>query len=78
LLLFDLTNSAPYTIPYAGGATAYGGGTTLDGVQVYVGTSDGTVHRIDVGSHTDAQQIVVGLKDGSGNPVTPNLVYVVP
>src|ERR1035441_712217 len=24
------------------------------------------------------QQIVVGLKDGSGNPVTPNLVYVVP
>ena len=78
LLLFDLTNSTPYTIPYAGGATAYSGGSTLDGAQVYVGTSDGTVHRIDVASHTDAQQIIVGLKDGNGNPVTPNLVYVVP
>ena len=78
LLLFDLTNSTPYTIPYAGGATAYSGGSTLDGAQVYVGTSDGTVHRIDVASHTDAQQIIVGLKDGNGNPATPNLVYVVP
>ncbi|MFI5117076.1 MAG: beta strand repeat-containing protein [Terriglobales bacterium] len=78
LLLFDLANSTPYTIPYAGSATAFSGGTTLDGTEVYVGTSDGTVHRIDVGSHTDAQQIVVGLKDGSGNPVAPNLVYVVP
>ncbi len=78
LLLFDLTNLTPYTIPYAGGATAFSGGTTLDGAQVYVGANDGTVHRIDVASHTDAQQIVVGLKDGSGNPVTPNLVYVVP
>jgi hypothetical protein len=78
LLLFDLTNSTPFTIPYAGGATAYNGGITLDGAQVYVGANDGTVHRIDVASHTDAQQIVVGLKDGNGNPVTPNLVYVVP
>jgi len=36
------------------------------------------VHRIDVSSHTDAQQIAVGLKDGNGNAVTPNLVSVVP
>jgi len=78
LLLFDLMTSTPYAIPYVGGATAYSGGTMLDGTQVYVGTSDGTVHRIDVASHTDAQQIVVGLKDGSGNPVAPDLVYVLP
>ena len=78
LLLFDLKNSIPYTIPYTGGATAYNGGITLDGTQVYLGGSDGAVHRIDVASHTDAQQIAVGLKDGSGNPVSPNLVYVVP
>ncbi len=78
LLLFDLANLTPYAIPYAGGATAYSGGTTLDGTQGYVGASDGTVHRIDVASHTDAQQIAVGLKDANGNPVTPNLVYVVP
>ena len=77
LLLFDLTNSTPYTIPYAGGATAYNGGITLDGAQVYVGANDGTVHRIDVASHTDTP-IAVNLKDGNGNPVAPNLVYVVP
>ena len=78
LLLFDLTNLTPYAIPLAGGATAYNGGTLLDGTQVYLGASDGTVHRIDVSSHTDAQQIAVGLKDGNGNAVTPNLVSVVP
>jgi hypothetical protein len=78
LLLFDLIHSIPYSIPYVAGATAYNGGTTLDSTQVYVGASDGTVHRIDVASHTDAQQIAVGLKDSNGNPVTPNLVYVVP
>jgi len=78
LLLFDLQHSTPTSIPLAGGATAYNGGITLDGAQVYVGASDGAVHRIDAASHTDAQQIAVGLKDGNGNPVTPNLVYVVP
>jgi hypothetical protein len=78
LLLFDLTNSTTYAIPFAGGATAYNGGITLDGAQVYVGASDGTVHRIDVASNSDAQQIAVGLKDGNGNPVAPNLVTVLP
>jgi len=78
LLIFDLTNLAPISIPLAGGTTAFNGGVTLDGTQVYVGASDGTVHRIDVASNTDAQQIAVGLKDASGNAVAPNLVYVVP
>jgi len=78
LLELNLQSSAPLVIPYAGGATAYSGGITLDGAQVYVGTSDGTVHRIDVASATDAQQIAVNLKDANGNPVTPNLVYVQP
>jgi hypothetical protein len=78
LLLFDLTNLTPYAIPLAGGATAYNGGITLDNANVYVGASDGTVHRIDVSSNNDAQQIAVGLKDGNGNPVAPNLVTVLP
>jgi hypothetical protein len=78
LLIFDLTNLAPISIPLAGGTTAFNGGVTLDGTQVYVGASDGTVHRIDVASNTDAQQIAVGLKDASGNAVAPDLVYVVP
>ena len=78
LLLFDLQHLTSIPVPLTGGATAYNGGVTLDGAQVYVGTSDGTVHRIDVASHADAQQISVNLKDGNGNPVTPNLVYVAP
>lgn len=78
LLVFDLPNLTPISIPLAGGATAFNGGVTLDGTEVYVGASDGTVHRIDVSSNTDAQQIAVGLKDGNGNAVNPDLVYVVP
>ena len=78
LLTLILPSSTPFAIPYSGGATAYSGGVTLDGAQVYVGTSDGTVHRIDVNSQTDVQQIAVNLKDSNGNPVPPNLVYVQP
>ncbi len=78
LLTLIPSTSTPSVIPYFGGATAYGGGITLDGAEVYVGTSDGTVHRIDVASSTDVQQIAVNLKDSNGNLVTPNLVYVQP
>ncbi len=78
LLYWDLQLSAPAVIPYVGGVTANGGGITLDGTQVYVGASDGTVHRIDVASGSDVQQIAVNLKDANGNPVAPNLVYVEP
>jgi hypothetical protein len=78
LLEFNLQSSTPSMIPYAGNAVAYSGGITLDGAQVYVGTSDGTVHRIDVASSSDAQQIGVGLKDANGNLVAPNLVGVRP
>jgi len=80
LMYFDLLSSTPVVIPYAGVATtAYTGGITLDGAQVYVGTSDGTVHRIDVASASDVQPpIAVNLKDSSGNPAAPDLVYVQP
>ncbi len=79
LLTFVLPSSPQKPIPYAGlNVTAYSGGITLDGQQVYVGASDGAVHRIDVASASDVQQIAVGLKDANGNPVPPNLVAVQP
>ena len=78
MIYVDLTSNSPVVIPYVGGATAYSGGITLDGTEVYVGTSDGTVHRLDVASGSDAQQIYVGLKDANGNVVAPNLVAVQP
>ncbi len=78
LLTFNFANFAPAAIPLTGGAVAYSGGVTPDSSRVYVGTTDGTVHRIDVASNTDVQQIVVGLKDPSGAATVPNLVYVLP
>ena len=78
LLSFNLSTLIPAAIPLTGGATPLSGGIRPDGQQVYVGASDGAVHRIDVSSLTDAAQISVNLKDSNGNPVTPNLVYVVP
>jgi hypothetical protein len=80
LLGFSINGSTPLPpILFTGGATAFSGGITLDGSQVYVGTSDGTVHRIDVASGTDVQPpIAVNLKAANGNPVPPDLVYVQP
>jgi hypothetical protein len=78
LLSFYLPTTSPTVIPYTGGVTAYTGGVTSDGTEVYVGASDGTVHRIAVASNSDVQQISISLKDYLGNPTVPNLVYVVP
>ena len=78
LLSFYVSTNSPTVIPYAGGATAYNGAVTPDGTQVYVGTNDGTVHRIAVASNSDVQQIAVGLKDVNGNATNPNLVAVIP
>ena len=78
LMYFNLQSSTPVVIPYEGGVMAYSGGITLDGTQVYVGASDGAVHRIDVASGADVQQLGVALKDSNGNLVIPNLVTVQP
>lgn len=76
MIVLDLQSLSPVGFPYAGGATAYSGGITLDGSQVYVGASDYTVHRLI--AFGDVQQIPVGLKDANGNPAVPNLVAVQP
>jgi Bacterial Ig-like domain (group 2) len=78
LMYLYMPSLSPMVIPYAGGATAYSGGVTLDGGYVYVGASDGTVHQINVGTNSDVGQIAVGLKDANGNAVAPNLVAVQP
>ena len=78
LLSFDLANNAPTTIPLAGGVQALSGGLTTDSSQLYVGASDDNVHRIAVGSLSDAQSIAPGLKDANSNVVVPDLVTVLP
>ena len=75
---FDIPTSVTNATPLVNGATPLSGGIRTDGQQAYFGASDGMVHRIEVGTHADVQQIAVGLKDSNGNTVNPNLVVVVP
>jgi hypothetical protein len=70
LLGVTTSSSTPFIIALANGATPLTGGATLDATKLYVGGSDNNVHRIDVASGTDAQQISVSF--------TPNLVAVRP
>jgi hypothetical protein len=76
--LLGLTTATltPFAIALANGASAFSGGTTLDGTKLYVGGSDKFVHRIDVAGGTDAQQI--GASAGTPLSFTPDLVAVKP
>lgn len=78
LLSFDLTTNTPATVALAGGTVALSGGLTLDSSNLYVGTIDGSVHRITLSPLADAQQIVVGLTDANNVTVAPDLVSVLP
>jgi hypothetical protein len=78
LLGFDVTTSTPTNVPLTGGAVPTYGGIRLDGIGVYVGASDGTVHVINTQSLSDVAQVPVGLKNSMGNLTAPNLVAVVP
>ena len=78
LLGFDVTTSTPSNVPLAGGAVPTYGGVRMDGVGIYVGASDGTVHVINASSLSDVAQVPVGLRDSMGNLTAPNLIAVVP
>jgi len=78
LLGFTIYGSTPLIIPYTGNVMGLSGGITMDSSQIYVGTSEGSVHRIAVANAADMQQISVPLQDANGNFVAPNLVYVLP
>ncbi len=72
LLGYKIAGGTATAIPLTGVAASTGtftGGATLDSKSVYVG-GDNAVHRIDVATGTDAQQITVGF--------TPDLVAVRP
>jgi hypothetical protein len=79
------SNNAAYIVNLSDGSvksisigttSLYEGGFVADSSLFYAGGSDGTVHKIDLGAGTDAQQITVGLKDTNGNNTNPNLVQV--
>ena len=70
LLHYDIGAAAVTPVGLVNGATTFTGAATPDSLSVYVGGSDNTVHRIDVASESDANQIAVGF--------TPDLVAVRP
>jgi trimeric autotransporter adhesin len=78
LVGFNLSSLSPSTVGLVGGATPLAGSLTPDGLQMWVGTSDNTVHRVDTQPPTDVIQVPVNLKDANGNTTPPNLVSVVP
>lgn len=70
LLHYDIGAAGVTPVGLVNGATTFTGGATPDSLSVYVGGSDNSVHRIDVTSETDANQIPVGF--------APDLVAVRP
>jgi hypothetical protein len=75
IVAYDAASHSVSTIALSGTTAAFTGGVTLDGAQLYVGAPGSTpvVHRIDLATNTDAQQITA-----STTAFTPNLVAVRP
>jgi hypothetical protein len=65
-------------ITLAGGARPLNGGSATDGASIYVSADDGALHKIDVASSTDVQQIPLALTKSDGSPALPTLVAVRP
>jgi trimeric autotransporter adhesin len=61
LMVYDVATGVAGAIPLAGGAAPLAGAATLDSKSVYVGASDNKVHRIDVATGADVQQIPVSF-----------------
>lgn len=78
VISFNLPNLTAGSVPVTGGATPLYGGLSVDGTQLWVGTSDNTVHRIDTAIPSDVAQVAVSLTNSSGAAVAPNLVAVLP
>jgi hypothetical protein len=78
VLTYNADTDTPAVIPLAGGATsALSGGLLPDGSQLYVGVAGSNdVHRIDVASGTDAQQIAVNLRKSDNSAEQPTIVVV--
>ncbi len=82
VLAYNVGSQPPQAsvVTLTGGAQALSGGVTPDGASLYVGASDGTVHRIDLTKTppTDAQSIAVGLCPTVSGGCTPDFLVVRP
>jgi len=78
VLVYDLGSKQTSVIPLAGGARPIRGAVTPDSATLYVGASDGKVHRVDLHSGTDAQSITVALCPSVNAGCNPDFVVVRP
>jgi hypothetical protein len=73
------TGAAPVSapIPLSGGAIPTTGGVTIDSKQIFVGGSDGKIHRIDL-SASPATDTPIALPSTAPTGFTPDFVLVQP
>jgi len=80
VLAYDLVAKQTSVVQLTGGAQALSGGVTPDSTNVYVGASDGKVHRVDLTKTplTDAQSIAVNLCPSVTTGCNPDFLVVRP
>lgn len=79
VMVYDFTSNSVHTIALSSGATPLSGALTLSGQDLYVGASDGTVHRLDAANtFTDLGRIPVTLCSNKSVSCPPNLVALRP
>jgi hypothetical protein len=78
VLVYNLGSKQASVIPLAGGARPISGAVTPDSATLYIGASDGNVHRVDLNSGTDAQSISVALCPSVSGGCNPDFVVVRP
>ncbi len=80
VLVYNLGTKQTSVISLGSGVRALSGGVTPDSANLYVGASDGKVHRVDLTKTppTDAQSIAVSLCPSVSTGCTPDFVVVRP
>jgi DNA-binding beta-propeller fold protein YncE len=74
--LYASTTSGVTPISLTGGGTPLAAAVAPDGANLFVTASTGDIHRIDVASNNDVQQIAVGLKKADGTAIAPSMIVV--
>ena len=67
---------AASAVTLTGGGNPLSGGSTPDSASVLVSTDAGVIHRIDVATKADVEQIPVALTQPGGAAAVPNLIAV--
>lgn len=80
VLVYNLGSKQTLVVALANGAKPLTGGVTPNSANLYVGASDGAVHRVDLTKTppTDAQTIAVNLCPSLGGGCAPDFVVVRP